>query len=215
MVGTADQRAFRRALSTVPGFVYRNGLRLTLVSVLWALASLPLVTIGPATLGAYVAIRDLRSDRNRLDADHVRRVLRRNGAASALFSGVPVVFGAIAVAYGLTALERGSVAGEVVALVAGYVALYVALALIPTYVALADGDDPVDAFGYGVRWLVRHPTAALAMGLLTVAILAVTVLLTVAFALTFAGVAFSLQISVVEAVNGRERGTAAPSVVAH
>ncbi|WP_254279737.1 DUF624 domain-containing protein [Haloarcula marina] len=202
MTGT-DQAAFRRAVADVPGFVYHNGLRLALLSLLWTLASLPLVTIGPATLAVYVAIRDLRSDRNRIDRGHIWSVLRQNGVASALFSGVPVAFGAVAVTYGVTALRTGSLAGEVVALVAAYVALYVALALVPTYVELARGSDPVAAFRYGVGWLARHPTPALATGLLSLVVLAVTAVLTVAFVLLFAGVAFTLQVAVVETVDDR------------
>ena len=209
-----DQRAFRRSVVRVPGFVYHNGLRMTLLSLAWAVASLPLVTIGPATLAAYVAIRGLRSDRNAVDWSRIRTTLRRNGVASAVFSGVPVVFGAVAVTYGLTALRQGSLAGEVVALVAGYAALYVALALIPTFVALSEGTEPVAALRYGVGWLARHPTAALSMGLLTVAVLAVCLLLTVGFALLFAGLAFSLHVAVVEAVDDAAAATeSAPDAV--
>ncbi|QIO21661.1 DUF624 domain-containing protein [Haloarcula sp. JP-L23] len=207
MTGETDQAAFRRAIAEVPGFVYHNGLRLALVSLAWVVASLPLVTIGPATLAAYAAVRGLRSDHNRIDRANVWAVVRRNGVASALFSGVPVAFGAVAVTYGVTALREGSLAGEVAALVAAYVALYVALALIPTYVELARGSDPVAAFRYGVGWLARHPTPALATGLLTLVVLAVTAVLTVAFVLLFAGVAFSLQVAVVETVDDRTNET--------
>ncbi|MBX0325617.1 hypothetical protein EGH21_21575 [Halomicroarcula sp. F13] len=203
MTSETDQTAFRHALAEVPGFIYHNGLRLALISLAWTLASLPLVTIGPVTLAAYVAIRDLRSDCNRIDWDNVWTVLRQNGVASALFSGIPVAFGAVAVTYGVTALRQGSLAGELVALMAAYVALYVALALIPTYVKLAHGTDPVAAFRYGVSWLAHHPTPALAMGLLTVVVLAVTAVLTIAFVLLFAGIAFSIQVAVVESVDER------------
>jgi len=197
---TGDQEAFRHAVAGVPGFVYRNGLSLALVSVAWFLASLPLVTIGPATLGAYVAIQDLRSDRNRIDREHVWHTLRRNGVASLLFSGVPVAFGAVAVTYGVTALQRESLPGEVIALIAAYVGLYSALALMPAFDRLARGDDAVDAARFGLSWLVHHPTPALAMGLLTVAILALAALLTIGFVILFAGVAFSLQVAVIEIV---------------
>ncbi|SEP16705.1 hypothetical protein SAMN04487948_11810 [Halogranum amylolyticum] len=211
-----DQHAFRWSVVRVPGFVYHNGLRITLLSLAWTVASLPLVTIGPATLAAYVALGDLRSDRNAVDWSHTHTVLRRNGVASAVFSGVPVVFGAIAVTYGLTALREGSLAGEVVALVAGYIALYLALALIPTFVALSKGAEPVAALRYGIGWLAKHPTAALSMGLLTLAILALCVLLTIGFALLFAGLAFSLHIVVVEAVDeAAVTAETTPAVVPH
>lgn len=209
MEGTTDQAAFRRAVADVPGFTYRNGLSLVLLSLGWFVASLPLVTIGPATLAAYVAIQDLRSDRNRIDRDRIVSVLRQNGVASVLFSGVPIAFGAVAVAYGTTAFAQESLVGEGIALVAAYVALYVTLALVPTFTALARGIDPVRAFRYGLGWLANHPTPALAVGLLTLVVLGLTVLLTVAFVLVFAGLAFSLHVGVVETV---ERQASEPGV---
>ena len=210
MVRTTDQEAFRRAVAALPGFVYRNGFRLALLSLGWVVASLPLVTIGPATLAAYAAVQDLRSDRNRIDRDRLQTVLRRNGVASALLAGVPATFGAIAVLYGTTALARGSLAGELVALVAAYIAVYAVLTLMPIFTALARGEEPLDALRYGVDWLSAHPTPALATALLTLVVLAVSVLLTIGFVLLFAGVAFSLQIAVVETVEERT-GDAVPA----
>jgi hypothetical protein len=125
-----------------------------------------------------------------------------------------VAFGAVAVTYGVTALQRGSLLGEVVALVAAYVALYVALGLMPTFAELARGADPVEALRNGLGWLVRHPTPALAMGLVTVAVLALTVLLTIAFVVAFAGVAFSVQLTVIDAVEERSPRGSAAAVVA-
>lgn len=213
MMGSRDQAAFRRALADVPGFVYRNGLQLAIVSLCWFLVSLPVVTVGPATLGAYVAIQDLRGDRNRIDRGRIGRVLRRNGVASVLLSGVPVAFAVVALLYGGTAVAHESLPGEAVALVASYVALYVALALMPAFAVLARGSGPVTALRYGLRWLVRHPTPALAMGLVTLVVLALTVLLTVAFAVAFAGLAFSFQLTVVDTVDEQPRRTAADTGV--
>ncbi|QSG13197.1 putative membrane protein [Halapricum desulfuricans] len=192
-----DREAFERAVSETPRFVYHNGLRMVLISVGWVVFSLPLVTIGPATLVAYRAILDVRSDRNRIEWGHLMTVLKRSGLASVLLSGAPVVFAAVAVTYGLSALRAASLAGEILALSAGYVALYLALVLMPTFVAMANGYDDFEAVMFGVRWTAEHPTAALTTGLLTVAILAATVLLTVAFVLVFAALAFTLQIEMV------------------
>lgn len=214
MTSTTNQGAFRQAVADVPSFVYGNWLRLTVVSVVWFVASIPVVTVGPATLGAYVAIQDLRSDRNRIDRGRILRVLRKNGIASVLFSGIPVIFGVVAATYGATALQQGSLVGEAIALVAAYIALYLALALVPTFVALAQETEPVDAFRYGIRWLVSHPTPALAMGLLSLVVLVLTLLLTIAFVLIFAGVAFSLQIAVVETVDSQTAEASASRTVA-
>lgn len=117
-----------------------------------------------------------------------------------MFSGVPVAFGAVAATYGIAALERGSLLGEGIALVAAYAALYVSLALMPTFAKLAEGEDAVAALRYGLGWLVRHPTPALATGLVTLVVLSVTVLLTIAFVLVFPGLAFSIQLAIVDEI---------------
>jgi hypothetical protein len=202
---TTDREAFETALGRTPRFVYDNGPRLVLVSVAWVVASLPLVTIGPATLAAYRAILDLRSDANSIDWAGVGGVLRRSGAAATLLSGVPVAFGAVSVTYGLQALRTQSLLAEALALSAGYGALYVALLLMPTFVALARGASDVAAVKAGIRWTARHPTPALTTGLLTLVVLVASVLLMVAFVLLFAGVAFSFQVAMVVETTDHEQ----------
>ncbi|WP_254547098.1 hypothetical protein [Halomarina pelagica] len=200
-----DRRRFRHAVARTPRFVYGNGLRLVVLSLAWFVCSLPLLTIGPATLAVYVALRGLRSDRNAIDTGEIRSVLRRNGIPSVLCAGVPVAFGVVAGVYGVRSLQTGTLVGEIIALVAGYVAIYAVLALIPTFVAMASGTEAVAALRYGVGWLATHPTAALATGLLTVIVLASTLLLTVAFPLLFAAISFSLHISIVESLEVNEQ----------
>ncbi|QZP36936.1 DUF624 domain-containing protein [Halobaculum magnesiiphilum] len=198
MTNESNRLAFTRALSQLPRFVYGNGLRLAVLSILWVVCSLPIITVGPSTLAVYVAVQDLRSDRNTIDWSRIIAILRQNGVASAVFSGVPVAFTAIATMYGVQALEQGALFGEVVALVSGYIALYVGLVLIPTFDEMASGTMPVTAIRRGVRWVSTHPTAALATALLTTALLALTVLLTVAFVLLFAGVTASLHVLLIK-----------------
>lgn len=204
----ADSATFEQALTETPGFVYSNGPRLVLLSAAWVLASIPVVTIGPATLAAYRAILDLRSDRNRIDRGAIASVLRRSGLAATLLSGLPVVFGAIAVSYALGSIQTGSLLGEILALSAGYAAMYLSLVLMPAFFAMARGRSDVEALKFGVAWTASHPTAALATGLLTLVVMVVTALLTIGFVLLFAGVAFSLQIAVIELTSEDADGTA-------
>jgi hypothetical protein len=198
MTETTNQAAFRRALAGLPQFVYGNGLQLVVLSVAWVVCSLPLVTMGPATLMVYTAIQDLRSGRNTIDRSRIISILRQNGAASIIFSGVPFVFGIIAFLYGTQALQQGVLLGEIVALITGYVALYATLVLIPTFNAMAAGVSPMSSVRRGVRWVRAYPTAALTTALLTVIILALSVLLTIAFVLLFAGIVVSLHVAVVD-----------------
>ncbi|RBI60090.1 hypothetical protein DMJ13_20745 [halophilic archaeon] len=197
MAEGSNQVAFQQALSELPQFVYGNGLRLAMLSVAWTICSLPLVTVGPATLAVYVAVQDLRSARNTIDRSRIFSILRQNGGASAVFSSIPVIFVTIAILYGIQALKEEVLIGEVIALISGYIGLYVALILIPTFNEMAAGVPPVSALRRGVRWVSSHPTVALTTALLTVIFLVVTVFFTIAFVLLFAGLVVSLHVVIV------------------
>lgn len=173
-------------------FVYQHSATLVAVSVAWFVASLPLVTIGPATLGAYAAVRSLRQT-GRLDRDYVVGAVRTNGVHAALLSALPVAFAAPA---GLSLRGGATVTGlaTIVAVVGLYVAGYLAVALIPTFVAMADGESPGVALKRAYVWTATDPAAALSLALVTAILFAVTALLTVGFVLLFAAAAFSYHV---------------------
>jgi hypothetical protein len=188
---------FGRRLPGTAAFIYHNSHWIAAISVAWTLASLPVVTVGPATLGAYVAILGLQSDRNRVELDRVVSVVRQQLAPAVAFGLAPTVFFALSAGY-LYALARAFTTTRfLAALVTFYVGLYLSLVMIPTFVALAHGRPGVDALRAGVGWVGANPTLAMLTGLGTLAVLVVTSLLLVAFVLLFAGVAFSLQIRLV------------------
>jgi|AntRauTorckE6833_2_1112554.scaffolds.fasta_scaffold00476_4 hypothetical protein len=173
-------------------FVYQHSATLIAVSVAWFIASLPLVTIGPATLGAYAAVRSLRQT-GRLDGDYVVSAVRTNGVHALLLSVLPIVFAAPA---GLSLRAGTTFTGltPIVAVVGLYVAGYLAVALIPTFVAMADGESPVVALKQAYVWTASNPAAALSLALVTAVVFAVTALLTIGFVLLFAAAAFSYHV---------------------
>jgi hypothetical protein len=173
-------------------FVYEHSARLVAVSVAWFIASLPLVTVGPATLAAYAAIRSLR-ETGRLDGGYVASAVRTNGIHAALLSFLPMVF---AIPAGLS-LRGGAALGgvdSVLAVVGLYIVGYLVVALIPTFIAMADGDAPTAALKQAYVWTASDPTAALSLALVTAVVFVVTALLTVGFVLLFAAVAFSYHV---------------------
>ncbi|WP_435092911.1 hypothetical protein [Halorubrum sp. N11] len=189
-VGTEldDRPPHKRALR----FGYQHSATLVAVSVAWFVASLPLVTIGPATLGAYAAVRSLRQT-GRLDRDYVVDAVRTNGVHALLLSVLPVVFAAPA---GLSLRGGTTLTGltPIIAVIGLYVAGYLVVALIPTFVAMADGESPVVALKRAYVWTATDPAAALSLGLVTAIVFAVTALLTIGFVLLFAAAAFSYHV---------------------
>lgn len=193
MESDSDVETLRRVGERTVSFVYGNVLSLVGVSVAWFLASLPLVTIGPATVGAYAAIDSLR-ETGRIDRGVVTRAVRTNGLHAALLSALPLVFGTVGATYAYEYARTGGLLVGVLAVVTIYATAYAILVLIPAFVALSRGTDPTTALRTGWRWTAAHPTLALTTGLLTLLVLAGTIVLTVGFVLCFPAVAFSFHV---------------------
>jgi hypothetical protein len=185
-----DTPAYKRTLR----FVYRHSTALVAVSVAWFVASLPLVTVGPATLGAYAAVRSIRQT-GRVDRAYVLRALRRNGVHAALLSFLPLLFVATATLYLWGGLALGGVT-NVVAVVGFYVGGYLGVALIPTFVVLADGETPVEALKEGYVWVARRPVSTVSLALVTAGLFVATAALTIGFVLLFPALTFSYHVEV-------------------
>lgn len=172
-------------------FVYRYSATLVAVSVAWFVASLPVVTVGPATLGAYAAIRSLR-ETGRIDRAYVVRALRANGLHAALLSVLPLVFVGTAMLY-LRGGAFGGV-GTAVAVVGLYVGGYLGVALVPTFVAMADAEPPTTALKQGYVWVASRPASTIVLALVTGLLFVVTAFLTIGFVLLFPALTFSYHV---------------------
>ncbi|WP_101296139.1 hypothetical protein [Halegenticoccus soli] len=192
----ADTRMVFNSFVEAIRFFYANGPRLVVVSLLWFLCSLPIVTSGPATLGAYAAIASLREGHH-IDREHVVRTVKRHAISSALLQGVPLVFGGVAVLYARQYLATRSTLAFLLGVAAVYAAAYTALLLVPTFAGLATGDALEPALRTAVRWTARNGAAALSMGMATLLLFVITALLTIGFVVLFAGIAFSFHLETV------------------
>lgn len=148
MEGDSDVETLRRVGDRTVSFVYGNVLSLVGVSVAWFLASLPLVTIGPATVGAYAAIDSLR-ETGRIDHGVVTRAIRKNGLHAALLSTLPVVLGAVGATYAHEYATTGGLLAGTLAVVTIYATAYAVLVLIPAFVELSRGTDPTTVLKRG------------------------------------------------------------------
>lgn len=191
---TPDRDPLHAALRATGRFVWDNLVTVVLLSLAWAVAALPLVTVGPASVGVYAAVLSLREE-GRIDRDRVLQTVREQFVHATLLSLAPLAVATVAVNYGLAYLATGETAAGLLALVGTYAALYLTLVSVPTFAALADGAPVFDAVRDGYLWTAGHPVAAVAMGALTASLLAVTALLTIAAPLLFAGVAAAFHVA--------------------
>lgn len=191
-----DTQAVYRSFLDAVKFFYEHGPRLVAVSVLWFLCSLPIVTVGPATLAAYAAIVSLREN-HRFDREHVVATVKRHSVSAALLSGVPLAFTAVAALYIRQYLASQSILALTLGVVTTYAAGYAALILVPAFAGLATGTDLESAVKTAIRWTGQNAMGAVMMGMGTVVMFVVTGLLTVAFVVVFAGIAFSFHLETV------------------
>ncbi|ESP89360.1 hypothetical protein [Candidatus Halobonum tyrrellensis] len=189
-----DTRAVYRSFVSAVRFFYDHGPRLVLVSVAWFCCSLPVVTVGPSTLGAYAAVASLREGHT-VDRGRVVATVRRHGLSAALLSGVPLAFAAVAALYARRYLLVGSTVALVLGVLATYAAVYAALVLVPTFAALADGEELEPAVRAAVRWTGRNAVGAVMVGMGTFLLFVVTGALTIGFVVVFGGLvaAFHLE----------------------
>lgn len=176
--------AVHGAFSATFGFLVGNAPWVVGVSLAWVLASLPLVTVGPATLGAYAAIASLREDGS-VDVGAVRETVRTHGVDAVLLGGVVVLMAGVSVLYLAEFVRTESPVAGVLGVVGLYVTVHLVLVLVPTFVGLAAGVPLSEAVRTGYRWTIGHSVAALSTLLLTGLLLALSLLLTVAFVLVF------------------------------
>lgn len=183
-----DPASVRAAFWAAFAFVYRKALAVAAVSLAWTVASLPLVTVGPATLGAYAAIRSLRED-GEVDTGAVLRTVRRQGLNAALLGGAVVLVGATSLLYLGQYVRTSSTVTGALGVTGLYVAIHLALVLMPTFVGLARGVSMLDALKTSYRWSVERPAAAVSTLAFTALLLVVSLVLTVALVLVFPAVA--------------------------
>ncbi|WP_436926191.1 hypothetical protein [Halosimplex amylolyticum] len=180
--------AVHGAFSASFRFVAQNALSVVGVSLAWTLASLPLVTVGPATLGAYAAVASLR-EQGSVDVGAVRETVRDHGINALLLGGVVVLLAGISVLYVAQFVRTEAAIAGVLGVAGLYVTVHLVLVLVPTFVGLAVGVPLAEAVRTSYRWTISHSVAALSMLLLTGLLLVLSLALTVAFVLVFPAVA--------------------------
>lgn len=203
MTHRSDLDPMYASLERTTRFAWEHLVPVVGISAGWFLAALPVVTVGPATVGAYRAVLSLREGGS-VDRSAVGATVREQFVHATLLGLVPVLLLAVAGNYALAYLASGTVAAGLLALGSVYAGLYAWLVSIPTLLGLAEGKSPIAALRAGYLWTARHAVGAVALGTVTVVLLALTSVLTVAAALLFAGVAFTLHVEFVASVSGTD-----------
>ena len=191
------------AVRSTARFVWDNVVSVVGISLCWFAAALPIVTVGPATVGAYAAVLSLRDDEtDGVDRAAVGSAVRSQFVHATALGLLPLTLVGVAAAYARAYLATGRALSGVLAVVALYAATYVCLVSVPTFIRLAAGDSLPVAVRTGYLWTARHAVGTVVLGAVTGALFVVSSLLTVAVALLFAGVAFAFHVEFVGGTDG-------------
>ena len=166
-------------------FTYRQGLKLAGLSVVWVLLSIPLVTVGPVTLGAYRAIISLR-ETGQLELQAVRSAVHEYLFAATLFGLAPVAFCGIGALY-IVAPPQPGLLSSILGVGALYGGIYLAVVLVPTFYGMARGAEPLAALRSGYVATAGDPRTAVRLVAVTATLFAVSAVLTIALVVIFPG----------------------------
>lgn len=180
-------------------FVYRNTGSVVAISVAWFLVSIPILTVGPATLGAYAAIRSLR-DEGAVDVRNVLSTVRTHALNATLLGWIPILIGGTSMLYIATLVSSGETVAGVLGVTGLYLTLHLVMVLIPAFVGLARGHSLSASIKTSYRWTIDRPSTALWMLVTTVLLLIASLLLMVAFPLVFTAITAWFHTELVESI---------------
>jgi len=184
------------ALGTAFRSVYHHSVSTAVVSFAWFLACLPIVTIGPATLGAYAAVQSIRQE-GRVDRGRVRSVLADHWHHATLLGIALLVFAGLAVMYVDQYVRSGVALSGLLALGSLYLTAHLWAVLVVAFVRLTEGAVVSDAVGAGYRRTVQRPIETVLLGLVSVVLLAISIPLTIAVVVIFPVLTFTFHAELV------------------
>jgi hypothetical protein len=195
--GGDDQRGDELILMRTLRFSYHHVGSLVGISVAWVLLSFPVITLGPATLGAYRAIISLRED-GEIRIATMSSTIRSNLVPSVLLGVLPIVVGSTTVLYVTTLTSDSAILPLGLAVASLYVTAYLFVLLIPTFYKLARNDGLLEAIRESYIWTAGNPTSVVRLFVVTAVLFVVSLLLTVAVVAFFPGFVLSYYVLFLE-----------------
>jgi hypothetical protein len=191
----SEVETFRRSVFETARFVYQQSLELVFISIAWFLISLPMFTVGVATLGAYAAIISLR-ETGAVDVDEVRKTVRSQFVPALVLGWLPGLLTVTWVTNVSSYVRNGDAQSLVLSIAVLYFLVYTFLVLVASYLELVGGTQLWPAFKQANMWVRRNPVLSILTAAVTLLVFVTTALLTVAFVLLFPAIAFSLHVHV-------------------
>jgi len=176
--------------------VYHHSVATVAVSFGWFLACLPLITIGPATLGAYAAVQSIRRH-GHVDRGEIRSVIADHWHHATLLGIALLVFAGLTVTYMGQYLRTESILSALLGVGSLYLTAHLWTILVVAFIRLTEGAVVSDAVGAGYHWTIQQPTETVILGIVSVVLLAVTIPLTIAVVLLFPMLTFTFHVELI------------------
>ncbi|MFB9807100.1 hypothetical protein ACFFQF_18520 [Haladaptatus pallidirubidus] len=188
---------FRRSFQRTGTFIFQHSISLVIISICWFVGSLPLVTSGPATLGAYSAIHSIRNG-DRIETRMIRRTLRRHGLNATLLGFVPIIVGIITAIYFHQYIVTNSTFYIVFAIGGVYLFAFLLLISLTTFVRLSDGCTFVEAVKDSYGWVIHNPLLSMMIMLTSGVLLLIGIISIVGLVVIIPAILFSFHLEVVQ-----------------
>lgn len=191
-----DERSFRRSLRDALGFAYRHSLVLAITSICWVVSSLPIITCGISTLGAYATIRSLHLH-EKVEKDEIVKTIRQHGVNASLLIYIPIIIGFATSAYFHTYVRTDSLQYLVIAIVGTYLFIFLSLVVLTTFAILSQDRSFIDSLSTSYTWIVTNPAHSTTLIFVYVGVLLLGVVSVIGLVVIVPALVFTLHDGVV------------------
>lgn len=197
ITATTSTDQFRRSLRRTGGFIYHHSSSLVLISICWFVGSFPLITSGPATLGAYSAIRSMRNG-DRIETKAIRRTLRSHGLNATLMGFVPVIVGVLTSAYFYRYIVTDATQYIVLSIVGVYLFSFLLLVSLTTFAFLSNEDTFFVAVSDSYGWVIQNPLLSTVIILTSGVLILIGIISIVGLIIIIPAALFSFHLEVIQ-----------------
>lgn len=190
---TTDSSRVYRSVKDTARFVYTHSISLVGVSLLWFIGSLPVLTVGISTLGAYSALLSLR-DSGSIERNTVHSSLKSHWVNVTLFSWVVIIIASTTALYFYRYVVNGGMLYAIFCILGIYLLIFTIVMELTSFIFLEQNYSFSDAIRNSYLLLIANPLFSVSCLLLGAGILVMGVISIVGLVVIIPGLLFSFHI---------------------
>lgn len=190
---TTDSSRVYHSVKDTARFVYTHSISLVGVSLLWFIGSLPVLTVGISTLGAYSALLSLR-DSGSIERNTVYSSLKSHWVNVTLFSWVVIIIASTTALYFYRYVVNGGMLYAIFCILGIYLLIFTIVMGLTSFIFLEQNHRFSDAIRNSYLLLIANPLFSVSCLLLGAGVLVIGVISIVGLVVIIPGLLFSFHI---------------------